>query len=103
MVKRFKNKFKSGYISVFNRNQFDLEESLQVPKDRTMKYKDDFEFDLFLETSTKTGYNTKELFVETAKLLYKEYIILNKSAKNNQKLKLNTEVVEKKSKKKCCK
>jgi hypothetical protein len=74
-----------------------------VPKDRAMKYKDDFEFDLFLETSAKTGYNTQELFVEAAKILYKEYVVLNKIPKNNQKLKLNTEVIDKKSEKKCCK
>ena len=80
-----------------------MEESRQVPKDRAMKYKDDFEFDLFLETSAKTGYNTQELFVEAAKLLYKEYIVLNKTLKNNQKLKLSTEPVEQKSEKKCCK
>ena len=80
-----------------------MEESRQVPKDRAMKYKDDFEFDLFLETSAKTGYNTQELFVEAAKILYKEYIVLNKSPKNNQKLKLNTEVVGQKKEKKCCK
>ena len=80
-----------------------MEESRQVPKDEALKYKDDFEFDLFLETSAKTGYNTQELFIEAAKLLYKEYITLNKSSKNNQKLKLNTEVVSQKSEKKCCK
>ncbi len=80
-----------------------MEESRQVPKDEAMKYKDDFEFDLFLETSAKTGYNTQELFIEAAKLLYKEYITLNKSQKNNQKIKLNNEVVSKKSEKKCCK
>ena len=80
-----------------------MEESRQVPKDKAMKYKDDFEFDLFLETSAKTGYNTQELFVEAAKLLYKEYIVLNKTPKNNQKLKLNTEVVGQKKEKKCCK
>ena len=80
-----------------------MEESRQVPKDEAMKYKDDFEFDLFLETSAKTGYNTQELFIEAAKLLYKEYITLNKSQKNNQKIKLNNEAVSKKSEKKCCK
>ena len=80
-----------------------MEESRQVPKDEAMKYKDDFEFDLFLETSAKTGYNTQELFIEAAKLLYKEYITLNKSQKNNQKIKLNNELVSKKSEKKCCK
>jgi GTPase SAR1 family protein len=80
-----------------------LEETRQVSKDTAMRYKDDFEFDLFLETSAKTGYNTQELFVEAAKLLYKEYIVLNKTPKNNQKLKLNQEVVDQKKEKKCCK
>ena len=80
-----------------------MEETRQVSKDTAMRYKNDFEFDLFLETSAKTGYNTQELFVEAAKLLYKEYIVLNKTPKNNQKLKLNTEVVEQKSEKQCCK
>ena len=84
-------------------NKSDLEETRQVSKDTAMRYKEDFEFDLFLETSAKTGYNTQELFVEAAKLLYKEYIVLNKSLKNNQKLKLKTEVVGQKSEKKCCK
>ena len=84
-------------------NKSDLEETRQVSKDTAMRYKEDFEFDLFLETSAKTGYNTQELFVEAAKLLYKEYIVLNKTLKNNQKLKLKTEVVGQKSEKKCCK
>ena len=55
-----------------------MEETRQVSKDTAMRYKDDFEFDLFLETSAKTGYNTQELFVEAAKILYKEYVVLNK-------------------------
>ena len=80
-----------------------MEESREVPKDQAMKYKDDFEFDLFMETSAKTGYNTQELFIEAAKLLYKEYIILNKTPKNNHKLKINNEVGEQKAEKKCCK
>ena len=80
-----------------------MEDSREVSTERAMKYKDDFEFDLFMETSAKTGFNTQELFVEAAKLLYKEYIVLNKTPKNNQKLKLNQEVVDQKKEKKCCK
>ena len=74
-----------------------------MPKEKAMKYKDDFEFDLFMETSAKTGYNTEELFVEAAKLLYKDYVSLKTSQKNIQKLKLNSKVVNQNNKKKCCK
>ena len=81
-----------------------MEESRQVSKETAMKYKDDFEFDLFMETSAKLGYNTQELFVEAAKVLYQDYIVLNKTSKNHQKLKLNQEVANQNNeKKKCCK
>ena len=80
-----------------------MEDSLEVPKEKAMKFKDDFEFDFFMETSAKTGFNTQELFVEAAKLLYKEYDVLKNSPKNTQKLKLNPEVVSQKNEKKCCK
>ena len=33
----------------------------------------DFELDLFMETSAKIGFNTQELFVEAAKVLYEDY------------------------------
>ena len=80
-----------------------MEDSREVSTESAMKYKDDFEFDLFMETSAKTGFNTQELFIEAAKLLYKEYAVLKKSPKNAQKLKLNPEVINQKNEKKCCK
>jgi GTPase SAR1 family protein len=80
-----------------------MEDSREVSTESAMKYKDDFEFDLFMETSAKTGFNTQELFIEASKLLYKEYADLKKSPKNTQKLKLNPEVINQKNEKKCCK
>ena len=32
------------------------------------------QFDLFMETPAKTGFNAKELFIEAAKLLYEDYM-----------------------------
>ena len=51
-----------------------MEDSRLVPKEQAMKYKEEFELDLFMETSAKTGFNTKELFVEAAKVLYDDYM-----------------------------
>ena len=78
-----------------------MEESRQVPKDEALKYKDDFEFDLFLETSAKTGYNTQELFIEAAKLLYKDYTKYRAERKKNIGEALKTDN-NKQKKKGCC-
>ena len=43
--------------------------------------KKDFDFDLFMETSAKTGLNAQELFVEAGKLLYREYTKYKKKPK----------------------
>ena len=80
-----------------------MEDSREVSKERAKKYMDDFGFNLFMETSAKTGYNTKELFVEAAKLLYDEYVALNQSSKNTQKLRIKRKVINQSNKKKCCK
>ena len=41
-----------------------------------MKY--DYGFSLFMESSAKSGMNVKEIFVEAAKLLYKDYQLYSK-------------------------
>ena len=33
----------------------------------------DFDFDVFMETSAKTGFNAQELLVEAGKILFAEY------------------------------
>ena len=33
-----------------------------------------FDFDLFMETSAKTGFNAQNIFVEAGKILYNEYV-----------------------------
>ncbi len=71
-----------------------MEQGLQLQKD--------FDLDLFMETSAKSGLNTEELFIQAAKLLFRDY---NKYKKNKKKMgeKLQKEEVNVNPKKgKCC-
>ena len=63
-----------------------------------------FDFDLFMETSAKTGFNAQNIFVEAGKILYNEYVKYKEGAKISEThAKKKLEKQEKKSeKKKCC-
>jgi hypothetical protein len=39
-----------------------------------MKFKEDYNLDFFMETSAKTGFNARNIFIEASKVLYKDYI-----------------------------
>ena len=56
-------------------NKSDLEDQRKVQKEEGEKYKEDQQLDLFIETSAKTGYNARNVLVEAAKLLYKDFLI----------------------------
>ena len=62
----------------------------------------DFDFDYFIETSAKTGFNTQELFVQAGKLLYREYTKFNKKQKKTGDVLKNDGDASKEKKKKCC-
>jgi DNA-directed RNA polymerase alpha subunit len=55
-----------------------------------------------METSAKTGMNAQEIFVEAAKLLYKDFTKFKKikAKKQGEELKANDK--KEKKKKKCC-
>ena len=55
-------------------NKADLNETRVIKTEQGEKMKSDYGFDIFMETSAKTGFNAQELFVEAGKLLYDEYI-----------------------------
>ena len=52
-------------------NKIDLEESREVTSEEANKFKNDFEINLYMETSAKTGFNAKEIFIEAARALYR--------------------------------
>ena len=54
-------------------NKADLEDQRVISKEQGEKMKRDYGFDIFMETSAKTGFNAQELFVEASKVLYEEY------------------------------
>jgi hypothetical protein len=73
------------------------------------KFKEEYELDLFMETSAKTGYNAQELFIEAAKILYKDYNEYKKSKKhkdnetdNKDENSIGLSENGSKKKKKCC-
>ena len=87
-------------------NKIDLEDSRKITTEEAKKLQTDYEFNLYMETSAKTGFNAKEIFIEAAKVLYKEYNEYKK-ADEEKKIKLPNlseqdpkEIVDKK---RCCK
>ena len=68
-------------------NKADLEDSRKISKEQGEQLKKDFEFDLFMETSAKSGLNATELFIEAAKTLYKEHSKFKKQKKLGENLK----------------
>ena len=65
-------------------NKVDLPERT-VTTEQGNTYKTDFKFDLFMETSAKSGFNSKELFINGASLLYREFEHLNNLENNKGK------------------
>ena len=89
-------------------NKADLENERVVKKEVAESFKNDFDLNLFRETSAKTGFNAKEIFTEAALLLYNDYC----KYKNMKTLKIGTAlkmenkdkiINDKKKKKQCCK
>ena len=88
-------------------NKADLEEDRKVSKEEGEKYKEEQHLDLFLETSAKTGHNARNVLVEAAKILYKDYLKFDENNKDgDDKLKINKgeQLIKKnkKDKKGCC-
>ena len=64
-------------------NKSDLEDERVVSKEEAEQFKNDYELDLFMETSAKEGINAKELFTEAAQILFKDYNQYKNSKRGN--------------------
>ena len=89
-------------------NKADLEEDRKVSKEEGEKYKEDQHLDLFMEASAKSGHNARNVLVEAAKILYKDYHKFDENNKDNEdRLRINKKgqgliKKDKKEKKGCC-
>ena len=54
-------------------NKIDLADARKVTEEEARKFKDDYMLNLYMETSAKTGFNAREIFIEAARVLFKEY------------------------------
>ena len=79
-----------------------MEESRLINTEQGKQLQKDYDLDLFMETSAKTGFNTTELFVEAAKLLYRDYTKYKKKQKKVGESLKKENVNEKPTKKGCC-
>ena len=55
-------------------NKIDLHDNRDVTKEEALAFKEKNNLDLVFESSAKHGDNSKDIFFETAKLLYKDFI-----------------------------
>ena len=91
-------------------NKSDLEDKREVSKDEAIRFKNDYDLDLFMETSAKNGVNAKEVFIEAAKLLYGEHLKyrerkFKKNESDNDKVPMPVKVTKNKNARKkggCC-
>ena len=89
-------------------NKSDLEQERQVSKEEAEKFKEEKNLDVFMETSAKTGENARNVLLEAAKILYKDYLKARQNLGEGENLdddkgeKLERKKPKNKTGKKCC-
>ena len=66
-------------------NKIDLADTRVISTEEAKKLETEFEFNLYMETSAKTGFNAKEIFIEAANVLYNEYKLYKKKEEEKKK------------------
>ena len=87
-------------------NKTDLEEYRIIKTEQAKQYSEEYGLDFFIESSAKTGMNVQEIFIQAAKLLYKDFLEYNldkkKKEKEKKKPKKLSEKLDIKKKGGCC-
>ena len=90
-------------------NKSDLEEERAVNREEAEKFKEEKKLDIFMETSAKTGQNAKNIMLEAAKILYKDYLKAKQNLDDGEESidekrgdKLERKKPRNKTGKKCC-
>jgi GTPase SAR1 family protein len=105
--KELRTKASQGIKIFLIGNKADLEDQRVISKEQGEKMKEDYGFDLFMETSAKTGFHAEDLFFQASKLLYEEhnkFQVQRIDSKENLGVKLleKNEEENKEKKKSCC-
>lgn len=76
-------------------NKCDLSSTRVISKEEALQYKQNRDIDLIFESSAKHGDNSKDIFTETAKILYKDHIknINTKTIASNSKVQGNNIII----------
>ena len=86
-------------------NKNDLNDKRQIEFEKGNQFAKDYNFDLFFETSAKSGFNVQNILIDAAKILYLEYMNYV-NFKSNISDKNNIVIVKKNNedqrKKMCC-
>jgi len=61
-------------------NKIDLEDQRKVQTEEGVKYAEQYKISKFMETSAKSGFNAKRMFIEAAKILYDDYVLYHKDS-----------------------
>ena len=89
-------------------NKCDLEHERTVTKEEGETFKNEKKLDKFIETSAKTGRNAKNVMLEAAKILYKDFLKAKENMMEGETEENKGEKLEKKKQgdnkkgKKCC-
>ena len=86
-------------------NKIDLDESREVQKEEGQNFAYVYNFNKFVETSAKSGFNAQNIFIEAAKVLYDEYLKYQKDKENedDNEITINIKNEPKRKKGRCCK
>ena len=85
-------------------NKVDLEDDRAVTTKQAQDLVEDLDIDYFVEASAKTGFNAEKIFIQAAKLLYKEFKELQKVQTEPKPINKILENINRVKKKKgCCK